>query len=262
MQATSATYHPVAGATWLTTTSLILIVVLAAITLAMILYGMRLAAQRRHARRVEEERVELEGDGADATATLLSPPPPADMPLAPPVDVPPAREPSRVEAAPAPPLVRFEAPVAPAPAPAAPPLPPIEAGPIPGTPAADPSPLAPSLTDEPIAAAAPLDAAPAVEAEPASIDDQPQIDDQQRRAAAERPLTRLKGLGPKVATRLKELGIDTVGDLAALDDVQAEAIDARLGPFTGRMARDRWIEQARLLASGDDKGFEATFGKL
>jgi hypothetical protein len=28
------------------------------------------------------------------------------------------------------------------------------------------------------------------------------------------------------------------------------------------MARDRWIEQAQLLAAGDRAGYEATFGKL
>ena len=35
-----------------------------------------------------------------------------------------------------------------------------------------------------------------------------------------------------------------------------------MGPFTGRMARDRWIEQARLLSAGDQAGFEAKFGRL
>ena len=54
----------------------------------------------------------------------------------------------------------------------------------------------------------------------------------------------------------------TVGQLAALDQAEAEALDARLGPFTGRMNRDRWLEQARFLAAGDRAGFEAVFGKL
>jgi predicted flap endonuclease-1-like 5' DNA nuclease len=40
------------------------------------------------------------------------------------------------------------------------------------------------------------------------------------------------------------------------------AIDARMGAFKGRIARDRWVEQARLLASGDTEAFEAEFGKL
>lgn len=81
-------------------------------------------------------------------------------------------------------------------------------------------------------------------------------------ASATAPVTTLKGLGPKVAARLGELGITDVGQLAALDDDAAAALDAQLGAFAGRMARDRWIEQARFLAAGDRAGFEAVFGKL
>ncbi len=77
-----------------------------------------------------------------------------------------------------------------------------------------------------------------------------------------RPVSVLKGLGPKAATRLGELGITTVDQLAALSASEADAIDAQMGAFTGRMTRDRWIEQAKLLAAGDVKGFEAAFGKL
>ncbi len=76
------------------------------------------------------------------------------------------------------------------------------------------------------------------------------------------PVTQLKGLGPKVAARLAELGINTVGQMAALTDDDAAALDAQLGPFAGRMARDRWQEQARFLATGDRAGFEAVFGRL
>ncbi len=76
------------------------------------------------------------------------------------------------------------------------------------------------------------------------------------------PVTQLKGLGPKVAARLAELGITSVGQIAALDDDAADAIDGKLGAFQGRLARDRWVEQARFLAAGDRAGFEAVFGRL
>lgn len=75
-------------------------------------------------------------------------------------------------------------------------------------------------------------------------------------------LTQLKGLGPKVALRLNELGIASVPQLAALDDVSAARIDAQLGTFAGRLARDRWVEQARFLTADDRAGFEARFGNL
>jgi predicted flap endonuclease-1-like 5' DNA nuclease len=76
------------------------------------------------------------------------------------------------------------------------------------------------------------------------------------------PVTALKGLGPRVAARLGELGISRVDQLAALSPGEAETLDGELGAFSGRMARDRWIEQAQLLAAGDSAGFEAKFGKL
>jgi predicted flap endonuclease-1-like 5' DNA nuclease len=81
-------------------------------------------------------------------------------------------------------------------------------------------------------------------------------------APAASDLTTLKGLGPKVAARFEELGITSVAELAALPPAEAEALDARMGPFQGRMARDRWVEQAALLSRGDTAGYEALFGKL
>lgn len=75
-------------------------------------------------------------------------------------------------------------------------------------------------------------------------------------------LLRVKGLGPKVAARLHALGISSLSALAALDATSEIALDAQLGPFAGRMARDHWVEQARLLESGNTAAFEAKFGKL
>ena len=79
---------------------------------------------------------------------------------------------------------------------------------------------------------------------------------------ADAPVSTLKGLGPKLTTRLGELGITTVGQVASLTEDEAMRLDAQLGPFSGRMTRDRWIEQARFLAAGDTAGFEAAFGRL
>lgn len=76
------------------------------------------------------------------------------------------------------------------------------------------------------------------------------------------PLTTLKGLGPRAAAALAEQGITSIADLAALDSARAAAVDAQLGALAGRIARDRWVKQAKLLASGDLKGFEAAFGKI
>lgn len=117
---------------------------------------------------------------------------------------------------------------------------------------AEAEPATPTATAEP--AGEPLaDPVPA----PAVIDAPVPVAD-----PAHGPVTQLKGLGPKVATRLGELGITQVGQLAALSDDDAHALDTQLGPFAGRLTRDRWIEQARFLATGDKAGFEAVFGRL
>lgn len=75
-------------------------------------------------------------------------------------------------------------------------------------------------------------------------------------------LTTIKGLGPKLATTLGEHGITSVAQIAALSPDAAAELDAKLGTFKGRMGRDRWIEQAKLLSAGDRAAYEAAFGKL
>ena len=73
---------------------------------------------------------------------------------------------------------------------------------------------------------------------------------------------RLKGVGPKFAARLNELGLTRYEQLAGLNDAEVAHLDERLGPFRGRLERDRVVEQARYLARGDTDGFEERFGKL
>ena len=251
------------GITTLTTIHFAIIAVLALFVIAGLLWGIKAKRSRVKASRdvianareagVEPEPAPL--PNADGTTT----PTPATVRETAPVPTPapkptPVPSQSQVQTAPAP----APAPVAP-PMPVAPPVapapPPIADAPAPG--------LAPTpLTAEPIAAAS-FDADPAAEAAapteapsapaPAAT---PAVD----HAAA--PVTQLKGLGPKVAARLAELGVTTVGQMAALSEAEAQNIDAQLGAFTGRMGRDRWIEQSRLLAAGDKPGFEAVFGKL
>jgi len=75
-------------------------------------------------------------------------------------------------------------------------------------------------------------------------------------------LTRIKGLGPKLKARLAELGITSFAQIAAWSEADIATIDAQLGSFAGRSTRDRWVEQAGFLASGDVAGYEAQFGKL
>lgn len=75
-------------------------------------------------------------------------------------------------------------------------------------------------------------------------------------------LTTLKGLGPKAESKLHELGVTTFAQIAAWDEGDIDAIDAQMGAFKGRIRRDQWVKQAKLLASGDTAAFEEAFGKL
>jgi len=73
---------------------------------------------------------------------------------------------------------------------------------------------------------------------------------------------RLKGVGPKFAQMLQARGFSRFDQIAGLSDEEVSRIDAELGPFRGRLRRDRVVEQASYLARGDQDGFEAAFGKL
>ena len=103
------------------------------------------------------------------------------------------------------------------------------------------------------------DAPPSAPVEPTPIPLDPEAEPA---AGTDVPLTRLKGLGPKAAALLGERGIADIAALAALSDAQATTIDADLGTFSGRLSRDRWVEQAKLLTAGDIGTYERKFGKL
>ncbi|MHA6723234.1 hypothetical protein [Sphingomonas sp. RS2018] len=120
----------------------------------------------------------------------------------------------------------------------------------------DTVPVAPLASDPtPVVATAPFDPAPATIAADLATPPPPP-------AAAEDDLTRMKGVGPKLAAQLRDLGITRFDQIAALSPADADALDAQLGTFRGRLSRDRWIEQAGYLAKDDRAGFEAAFGKL
>jgi predicted flap endonuclease-1-like 5' DNA nuclease len=104
---------------------------------------------------------------------------------------------------------------------------------------------APAPVPAPAAAPAPAPAPSPVPAPPASADD----------------LTRIKGLGPKIAAVLAELGVTSFAQIASWTEQDVAAIDAQLGRFSGRITLDQWIAQAQMLAAGDEAGFAAKFGQ-
>ena len=73
---------------------------------------------------------------------------------------------------------------------------------------------------------------------------------------------RIKGVGPKLSDMLHARGFKRFEQLAHLTPEEINIIDQQLGPFAGRIRRDRIVEQAAYLARGDIDGFEQQFGKL
>ena len=72
----------------------------------------------------------------------------------------------------------------------------------------------------------------------------------------------LKGVGPKLAAQLHDLGFHRFEQLAHLTPTEIERIETQLGAFRGRLTRDRVVEQAAYLARNDIDGYEERFGKL
>ena len=72
----------------------------------------------------------------------------------------------------------------------------------------------------------------------------------------------LKGVGPKLVIKLNENGITRFDQIARLSPNEVAILEDKLGPFKGRLTRDRVVEQAAYLARGDRDGFEAQFGSL
>ncbi len=108
---------------------------------------------------------------------------------------------------------------------------------------------------EPVAAVAQAAPAPAPQPVPA-----PAAPPAPAPAAAD-DLARIKGVGPKLVALLGELGVTSYAQIAAWTDADVARIDAQLGRFAGRITRDQWIEQAKMLAAGDEAGFIERFGR-
>lgn len=75
-------------------------------------------------------------------------------------------------------------------------------------------------------------------------------------------LETMKGVGPKLVTRMHDNGVTRFDQIARLTPNEVAILDDKMGPFKGRIVRDRIVEQAYYLARGDTDGFEAKFGKL
>lgn len=117
---------------------------------------------------------------------------------------------------------------------------------------------APEPEPEPEVAAAPVAAAAAgAAAASGGDDDKPKI-----AAAVGEPddLTKINGIGPKLCALCNSLGVQRFDQIAAWSSADVAEVDGHLGTFKGRIDRDNWIEQAKLLAAGNLTEWESRFG--
>ena len=68
-------------------------------------------------------------------------------------------------------------------------------------------------------------------------------------------LKEIKGVGPKLETLLNEMGFYHFDQIAGWTDAEIAWVDANLKGFKGRVTRDDWVGQARILASGGETEF-------
>lgn len=68
-------------------------------------------------------------------------------------------------------------------------------------------------------------------------------------------LKKIKGVGPKLEKLCNKLGFWHFDQIAAWTDDEVAWVDANLEGFKGRVTRDNWVEQAKLLAAGGTTEF-------
>ncbi len=101
-------------------------------------------------------------------------------------------------------------------------------------------------------APAPADVAPSTVADA----DKPATLDAPREGGADN-LKKIKGVGPKLEQLLHRMGFYHFDQVANWTDREVAWVDENLEGFKGRVTRDEWVAQARILAEGGETEFSA-----
>ncbi|SMP30582.1 NADH-quinone oxidoreductase subunit E [Shimia sagamensis] len=80
------------------------------------------------------------------------------------------------------------------------------------------------------------------------------------KADAADDLKQLKGVGPALEKKLHENGVTSFAQIAAWGPAEIEDMDDKLS-FKGRIERDGWVDQANLLAAGEETEFSKKVAK-
>jgi NADH-quinone oxidoreductase subunit E len=81
------------------------------------------------------------------------------------------------------------------------------------------------------------------------------------RAGKADDLKRIKGIGPKLEKLCNSMGFYHFDQIAAWTEEEVSWVDLNLEGFKGRVSRDNWVEQAKLLAEGKETEFSARVKK-
>jgi len=68
-------------------------------------------------------------------------------------------------------------------------------------------------------------------------------------------LKEIKGVGPKMEGMLNDMGVYHFDQVASWSADEVAWVDANLKGFNGRVKRDGWVDQAKILAAGGDTEF-------
>ncbi|WP_371223559.1 NADH:ubiquinone oxidoreductase [Roseovarius sp. 2305UL8-3] len=68
-------------------------------------------------------------------------------------------------------------------------------------------------------------------------------------------LKEIKGIGPKLEKLCNAMGFYHFDQIAAWTDDEVAWVNANLEGFKGRVSRDNWVEQAKILAAGGETEF-------
>ncbi|PRX32699.1 NADH-quinone oxidoreductase subunit E [Meinhardsimonia xiamenensis] len=151
--------------------------------------------------------------------------------------------------------------------------------PAPPAPASQATAATPASADAPKAAPPspapePTSAPPAPAREPTSAAPAPAAEDKAAPPAPAKPaflsapreggpddLKLIKGIGPKLEKMLNEMGVYHFDQIAAWTEAEVAWVDENLPGFKGRVSRDNWVEQAKILAEGGTTEFAARVKK-
>lgn len=158
-----------------------------------------------------------------------------------------------------------EVPASPRAAAASQPAPVADSQPAPSA-APDPAPVeaTPGKRRKP-AAKAGSDAAFGLDAALAKSKDDPGIDAPEMLGAPRNgtpdDLKQIRGIGPKLEKLLNEVGVWHFDQIATWKAKDIAFVDEKMVGFRGRITRDEWVKQAKLLAKGGETAFSAKVKK-